>query len=145
MKAPNRRSPSFRDRRALLAILFVRDPRASIVTRIFITGTDDHLLRTVESQLGLHESATAAIVLDALGALAERLDRPLRVMVIGQTDRRGTDSYNARLRQRRAAAVIERLTELGINPDWLLPARAEWVSPEDAGGQFRRAVFRVLD
>ena len=91
------------------------------------------------------QSATAAIVLDALGALAERLDRPLRVMVIGQTDRRGTDSYNARLRQRRAAAVIERLTELGINPDWLLPARAEWVSPEDAGGQFRRAVFRVLD
>jgi len=89
--------------------------------------------------------ATVAIVLDALAVLAEQLDRPLRVMVIGQTDRRGTESYNERLRLRRAAAVIEQLTELGINPEWLLPARAEWVSPEDAGSQFRRAVFRVLD
>ena len=89
--------------------------------------------------------ATGAIIIEALGALAELLDRPLRIVVIGQTDRRGSDGYNIRLRQRRAAAVIGRLTELGINPDWLLPARAELVSPEDAGGQFRRAVFRVLD
>jgi len=58
----------------------------------------------------------AVKVLDAVAALAQQ-DRAARISVFGHTDRAGTVAYNLGLSRRRAEAVVEALSRLGIARD----------------------------
>jgi OOP family OmpA-OmpF porin len=61
----------------------------------------------------------AAILEDAARILRDEPD--VRVSVDGHTDARGTDAYNDRLSERRAAAVVDRLVRLGVERSRLEP------------------------
>lgn len=68
------------------------------------------------------ETAKAAIrpvsypVLQEVADILQKDPRIRLVHVKGHTDYRGTDAYNLRLSQRRAVAVLAKLTEFGVEP-----------------------------
>jgi OOP family OmpA-OmpF porin len=64
--------------------------------------------------------ADAADVLDEAGRIL-REQRDVRISVDGHTDALGTDAYNQSLSERRARAVLEYLTRLGIDGSRLSP------------------------
>jgi outer membrane protein OmpA-like peptidoglycan-associated protein len=61
---------------------------------------------TAEAQAVIAEAATAA-----------KTQGSVRILVVGHTDTVGSPAYNDRLSVRRAAAVRDELTRLGISPD----------------------------
>jgi OOP family OmpA-OmpF porin len=78
-------------------------------------------------------------------------DEPdVRVSVDGHTDARGTDEYNQRLSERRAAAVVDRLTRLGVSASRLQPQGYGESRPvasndtEEGRAQNRRVELNVI-
>ncbi len=74
----------------------------------------------------------------------------VRVSVDGHTDARGTDAYNERLSERRADAVVDRLTRLGVSPSRLQPRGFGESRPvanddtEEGRAQNRRVELNVI-
>jgi OOP family OmpA-OmpF porin len=64
-------------------------------------------------------SDAAEILEEAARILQDEPD--VRISVDGHTDARGTDAYNDRLSERRAQAVVDRLTRLGVSRSRLEP------------------------
>jgi OOP family OmpA-OmpF porin len=93
---------------------------------------------------------------DAADTLAEaarilREEPNLRVSVDGHTDARGTDEYNERLSERRAEAVTDHMTRLGISGSRLVPHGYGESRPvatndtEEGRAQNRRVELNVLN
>lgn len=92
---------------------------------------------------------------DAAEILAEAArilqdDPEVRVSVDGHTDARGTDDYNQRLSERRAEAVVDYLSRLGVSPSRLQPQGFGESRPvasnhtEEGRAQNRRVELNVI-
>lgn len=91
----------------------------------------------------------AAEILDEAARILR--DQPdVRVSVDGHTDARGTDEYNERLSERRATAVVDRLTRLGVGASRLQPQGYGESRPvasndtEEGRAQNRRVELNVI-
>ena len=83
-----------------------------------------------------------------LKAMAELIKRSKasHVQIVGHTDDVGTDAYNKRLGQRRALAVCEALTRLGVSPNILEPVskgESAPLVPNDT--EFNRSLNRRVE
>lgn len=70
-----------------------------------------------------------------------------RFLVVGHTDKKGSASYNLKLSQRRAAAVVEALEARGVNPAQLKSkgvGSAEATVPANASNAARQADRKVV-
>ncbi len=91
----------------------------------------------------------AAEILDEAARIL-RDQRDVRVSVDGHTDARGTDEYNERLSERRAAAVLDRLERLGVEGNRLQPQGFGESRPvasnetEEGRAQNRRVELNVI-
>ena len=88
------------------------------------------------------------VLIDVSKGLNSQKD--LRVEIAGHTDSKGSDSYNQRLSERRAASVRTFLLSQGVSPAQLVSkgygeAQPAATNDTDAGrAQNRRVEFRVL-
>ena len=101
-----------------------------------------------------HIRPDAAIVLDSLYGLLQE-NPTIRVELGSHTDSRGTKKYNEDLSQKRADAVVQYLTEKGIDPDRLVAKGYGESVPvnrcvdgvecsEEEFQQNRRTTFKIL-
>ena len=89
-------------------ILAVRSPeKIVILEKLYFASGKDRILRR------------SFPVLDAVASILSGAPDILQVRVEGHTDSRGRDSYNQRLSQRRAEAVMRRLIAAGISAERL--------------------------
>ena len=93
--------------------------------------------------------ADAAEILEEAARILQ--DEPdVRISVDGHTDARGTDAYNDRLSERRAQAVVDRLTRLGVSRSRLEPQGYGESRPvatnetEEGRAQNRRVELNVI-
>jgi len=88
-------------------------PAPVVQKKIVLRGVNfDFDKSTIRSDAG-------EILDEAARILREEAD--VRITVDGHTDARGTDEYNEKLSQRRAQAVVDRLTRLGVGSSRLEP------------------------
>ena len=92
----------------------------------------------------------AADLLRKVQELALRIDRDLRILIVGHTDTTGVEAFNRELSYQRADKVWRALTRMGVSPRFLSvrgmgasePLRAE--STEKDRERNRRVSFRVF-
>ena len=92
----------------------------------------------------------AADLLRRIQALAPRIDRDLRILIVGHTDNTGDEAFNRELSYQRADKVWRALTRMGVSPRYLSvrgmgasdPLRTE--STEEERERNRRVSFRVF-
>ena len=92
----------------------------------------------------------AATLLRRVQDLAVRIDRDLRILIIGHTDTTGQESFNRELSYQRADKVWRALLRMGVSPRYLSvrgvgaaePRRTE-TTAEDRERN-RRVSFRVF-
>lgn len=80
------------------------------------TAEDPSVVATAEVHFGFDEATLTPDARDALDAFAAALDDPeaVSMRVIGHTDRAGPVDYNRDLSERRAVAVADALTNMGL-------------------------------
>ncbi|MFO7790562.1 MAG: OmpA family protein [Bacteroidales bacterium] len=75
----------------------------------------------------------------------------IRVEISGHTDTQGNYEYNKQLSKRRAASVVNYLTNAGIDPSKLEARGASWDEPiadnnsEEGRQKNRRVEFKIID
>jgi outer membrane protein OmpA-like peptidoglycan-associated protein/chromosome segregation ATPase len=78
-------------------------------------------------------------------SLSQALDQPVRVQIIGNTDGRGSKTYNQQLAQQRAEVVLEWLHSRGIEKDkltGLLPPKIRFGESEP-NPKYRKVNFKI--
>ncbi len=105
---------------------------------LFVTGKDRILRRSYP-------------VLEAVQTTLEENPRITKIRIEGHTDDRGSDSYNQRLSESRASAIMRYLVEAGIDPDRLVAVGYGEARPIDDNGteegreRNRRVEFTILE
>ena len=117
----------------------VKDGKILILEKIlFVTAKDTILKRSYP-------------ILEAVKQTLLDNPRILKVRIEGHTDDRGSDSYNQRLSEKRANAILRYLVKAGVDPDKLMAVGYGEVRPIDTnkteGGRERnrRVEFTILE
>ena len=105
---------------------------------LFVTGKDRILRRSYP-------------VLEAVRVTLEQNPRIKKIRIEGHTDDRGSDSYNQKLSEKRAAAVLRYLVEAGLDPDRLVAVGYGEARPiddnttDEGRERNRRVEFTILE